>query len=66
MGIRAKIEKGMSNLSDETKNFILDKRDQAEALGKNELIRIIMDGTGCNYEESVRACQGYTDEPEPY
>ncbi len=64
--IKTKIKEGYENLSGEVKGEILDKWDQAESIGRSELVKKVMSGTGCSWEESVRACQGYTDEPEPY
>lgn len=64
--LTGKIKEGIENLSDGVKDEILNKWDQAEMMGRNELVKKVMNGTGCSWEESVRACQGYTTEPEPY
>lgn len=64
--ISQKIKEGYENISDEVKGEILNKWDEAESLGRSELVKKVMDGTGCSWEESIRACQGYTEEPEPY
>lgn len=64
--IREKIAEGYDNLSEGVKDEIRNKWDDAEVMGRSELVKKVMAGTGCSWEESIRACQGYTEEPEPY